>query len=269
MSATIFQKGDYFILATGGRFGTCVFYKIKFKLEDESDHSAALEGDDKENKQNHKNGLVRRRTSSGKSLNGNAIKEDAKPVQPSNDSTQINLTFEISRVTDFQADFDKLKEPYLKVVKYSSNAKLVVTGGSDGFIRLFGYPDLKLITALPAHKDEITNLSIDSTGFRLVSISRDRHAFVWNLKERSKLKELKLNLNNRLNGKLIEYDFRDCSFGIVPGDPKQTVLYTAHNPFVRTKPPCKSILCRWNTRSFDPDRIIYAGLEPFSEITIR
>lgn len=140
MNATIFQKGDYFILATGGRFGTCVFYKIKFKIEDENE----LRDDeqDKENQVNHVNGVIRRRTSSGKLTNGSALKESDKLKSSPDNEHQINLTFDISRVTEFQADFDKIKEPYLKVVKYSSNAKLVVTGGSDGFIRLFGYPGI-------------------------------------------------------------------------------------------------------------------------------
>ena len=222
------------------------------------------------------NGLLRRRTSSCSSdraqqANGNLqVTKDNQQLK--DDQTtgeeQVNITFEITRVTEFQADFSKFKEPYLKVVKYSSNAKLIATGGSDGCIRLFGYPDLKLITSLPAHKDEITSLSIDSTGFRLVSISRDRHAFVWNLKERSKLKELKLNLNAKLNGKLIEYDFRDCSFGLNATNSKQTVLFTVHNPFVRTRPPSKSLICKWNTKSFEIERVVHAGLEAFSEVTV-
>ena len=51
MNATIFQKSDYFILATGGRFGTCVFYKIKFKIEDETE----LDEDKENNKQLNRN----------------------------------------------------------------------------------------------------------------------------------------------------------------------------------------------------------------------
>lgn len=269
MNATVFQKSDHFILATGGRFGLCVFYRIKFKIENETDLLDTIE-ENQENRppNNQVNGLIRRRTSSGISQeNGNLFKERYNS-KPNDDPDQINLTFEITRVTEFQADFNPI-DPYVKEVKYSSNAKLIVTGGTDGFIRLFGYPDLRLITTLPAHDDEIKSFALDPTGLRLVSTSRDQRAFVWNLKEFSKLKELKLNLNNTLNGKLIKYDFRDCSFGIAPDNPKQTVLFTVHNPVVRTKPPSKSIICRWNTRSFEVDKIVYAGIAPFSKVTIR
>lgn len=292
MNATVFQKNDHFMLATGGRLGNCVLYKIKFKIEDDSKMHC---NDDKENiLNNYPNGSIRRRSISGKSLNGNALRDDPiKPSLPTLDKDQqTNLTFDITRVTDFQADFDQVKEPYLKVVKYSPNSNLVITGGSDGSIRLFGYyPILNLIIVIPAHKDEITSLSIDSTSSRLISISRDRHVYIWNLKKleelgklrehqkqkelnskelnSSKLKELKLNLNNRLNGKLIDYDFRDCSFATDPIDSKRNLLYTVHNPFIRTRPPCKSLICKWNTKSFEPDQMVYAGLEPFSEITIR
>lgn len=78
---------------------------------------------------------------------------------------------------------------------------------------------------------------------------------------------MKLNLNNQLNGKLIEYDFRDCMFGFNQ-DTKQSSLYTVHNPFKRTKPPCKSIICKWNTKTYEIENLVYPGPEPFSELTV-
>ena len=45
MNATVFPKGDYFVLAVGGEKGVCVLYKIKFKIDDPEDLI------DKENRQ--------------------------------------------------------------------------------------------------------------------------------------------------------------------------------------------------------------------------
>ena len=265
MNATVFQKGDYFVLAVGGEKGLCVLYKIKFKIDDLEDLP------DKENRSpNHLNGLVRRRLSSGRVNGGPAHSEDGERAEPVNLDKQINLTFEITKITEFKADFFKHEtKSEVKAVKYSPSAKLLVTGGTDGNIRLFGYPDLRLVSTLPAHEREVTGLAIDVTGYRLVSISDDRKAFIWNIKERSKLKELKLNLNNMLNGKLIEYDFRDCQFGVAPDSPKQTaVLFTVHNPRPGIKPACKSLICKWNTRSFEIERLVYTGLESISRLTV-
>lgn len=266
MNATVFQKGDYFILAVGGERGLCVLYKIKFKIDDDDELI-----ENKENRQPaHVNGLIRRRMSSG-SVKGASV-ADRERAEPDSDNLekQINLTFEITKITEFKADFFKYEgKSEVKAVKYSPSAKLLVTGGTDGSIRLFGYPDLRLVSTLPAHEREITGLAIDVTGYRVVSISDDRKAFVWNIKERSKLKELKLNLNNTVNGKLVEYDFRDCQFGVAPNSPKQTaVLYTVHNPRPGIKPACKSLICKWNTRSFEIERLVYTGLESISRLTV-
>lgn len=300
MNATLIQKDDHFILATGGRFGKCILYKISIesKIENNKNNDKQIKND--KNQKNKKINLTSLITAKLFKLFKNQ-----KKLSIECDNDTIKSDFTISFLTEFQADFNTIREQYLKVVRYSSTTNCLITGGSDGCIRLFDYSNFKLIRLLKAHEDEIMNLVIDRTGFELISISRDRHAYVWDLKEPlTKVKELKFN-NNKLNSK---YYFRDCIFDnfekkeekIIKTESKTTSLgeiefnksevnniklknneikssnellsnqslYTLHNSFTHTKPASKSLICKWNTKNYEIDKFIYSSQESFSKITI-
>ncbi len=49
-------------------------------------------------------------------------------------------------------------ESFQKVVKVSSNGKLMATGGCDGYLRLWQFPTFKPLRDIKAHEKEIDDL---------------------------------------------------------------------------------------------------------------
>ena len=54
----------------------------------------------------------------------------------------------------------EVESPYQKVVRISPNNKLMITGGTDGILRVWTFPDLNLIHEIEAHDASIKKLMI-------------------------------------------------------------------------------------------------------------
>lgn len=55
---------------------------------------------------------------------------------------------------------DKI-EPLQKVIRISPNGHFMVTGGNDGHVRLWQFPQLNKIVDIPAHSQEVDDLDFD------------------------------------------------------------------------------------------------------------
>ncbi len=60
--------------------------------------------------------------------------------------------------------------------------KFMITGGSDGSIRMWEVKSRELVSEFKEHKGEITGLEIFDDDFHLISCSKDKSIFCWDLK---------------------------------------------------------------------------------------
>lgn len=183
--------------------------------------------------------------------------------------TEIAVSYELEKLTSFVADFQsnsKTDEPFVKVIRYNPVSSVLVTGGADGHIRVWRYPEATKLNDIFAHTDEIDDLDINEAGTLIVSVSRDGHAYVWNASDGSKSLELECQLPVIKNStKLLKYLIRACRFGHSSGSSYK--LYTIHNPAVREKPPHHAFICKWS-KNFTIDSIASLGPIVASSMTI-
>ena len=104
-------------------------------------------------------------------------------------------------------------EPYQKVVRISYDSKLLVTGGDDGILRVWTFPDLNAVHEIEAHNKEIDDIEFSPDNTKVVSISKDGRALVWDVKKGKKHAEMGWDPPNK-----IKYLYKRIRFGRVEGD---------------------------------------------------
>ncbi|KAI5705327.1 hypothetical protein M8J76_009400 [Diaphorina citri] len=151
------------------------------------------------------------------------------PILNSIDSKEKNLRFGFKTFDSVQTVFAG-SESLQRVVRLSRNGDLMVTGGTDGHLRLWSFPKMKPLLHIEAHSKEIDDVDFSISGEQIVSIAKDGKAFVWNSKNGSLSKELKWNTPDN-----IKYLFKRCRYGLVEDSPKRSRLFTLANPLVQNK----------------------------------
>ena len=86
--------------------------------------------------------------------------------------------------------FHSTSEAYQKCVRMSPSNQMLATGGSDGFLRLWTFPEMSRTHEIEAHEKEIDDLDFSPDGARIVTISKDRRAFVWDVAKGRKHAEM-------------------------------------------------------------------------------
>ena len=158
------------------------------------------------------------------------------------DQHETKLIFKTEPFKRVQIDFNE-KEPYGKVVRISLNGKFLASGGDDGHLRVFSFPELTKVHDFPEHEKEIDDIDFSPDSSKICSISKDKRAIVWDVKKGKKHAELGWDCPG--GGK---YLFKRVKFGCVEGDNKKYKVYTISNPIGSSKVP--SFLHRWNTQSY-------------------
>ncbi|XP_057329601.1 prolactin regulatory element-binding protein [Microplitis mediator] len=91
--------------------------------------------------------------------------------------------------TSIQTDFSE-SDPLQRIVRISLNGKVMATGGLDGVIRLWKFPQLTKIHDLKSHTKEIDDIDFDINGNFVATIAKDGRALVWDVVKGTKYKEL-------------------------------------------------------------------------------
>ena len=86
------------------------------------------------------------------------------------------MIFNVRALKSIQTDFGK-PEPYQKVVRISPDGKVMATGGDDGVVRVWTFPDLNPVHENRAHDKEIDDLDFSPDNTKIASISKDRQVF--------------------------------------------------------------------------------------------
>ncbi|EDV23524.1 Prolactin regulatory element-binding protein [Trichoplax sp. H2] len=158
--------------------------------------------------------------------------------------------------TDFNED-----GPRQKIVLFTRYGLRMITGGMDGHIRIWKYPDLQLQLDIAAHSGDIDEMDVNETGTRIVSVSRDNHVYVWNSTNGERVSELTISFS-KAKGKYIA---RSCRFGTAVGATES--LYTVHNPLSSSsKGAC--YLVKWNADDYHPLKYRAIGAERATKMVI-
>lgn len=129
-----------------------------------------------------------------------------------------------------------------RVVRVSLHGKIMATGGTDCRVKLWKFPELYKLHDIKAHGKEIDDLDFSPDGSLLVSIAKDGKAFLWNVNDGTKNKELTWTPPDG-NSK---YMYKRCRFRKVMEDKTKLDLFVLSNAVVAKKP---SFLQLWDAHS--------------------
>ncbi|KAH8030040.1 hypothetical protein HPB51_006472 [Rhipicephalus microplus] len=190
---------------------------------------------------------------------------DSAKAKPDTNANSVRIGFSIRPDTSFRTDFSTKQEPFQKVVRFAPETEVLFTGGADGFLRAWKYPQYKLIYKIQAHDDELDDLCISPDENKVVTVSRDGHGYVWDALNGKQVCELTFvppgNSSER-------YIFRACRFGIVEGDKSNYRLFTISNPLVRKKPASRCYLTKWDLRRQAPEKTQPMGTDVLSSLAV-
>ncbi|CAG2166267.1 unnamed protein product [Oppiella nova] len=249
MNMCVVDKSNYcYQLFCGGMDGMCTQYDLKLNVESKRRESSS--SPTRRERTFSETSLRRRRLSSrsesiekendinlANSQSPEApepvkqhSRKDSKPKMTDDTNGVPDFTFDIKQQKMFKTDFNS-DESFQKIVKFSVEANVLITAGSDGHIRLWSLPKLDQILSIKAHDNEVDDLDINGNGTQIVSVSRDSKGFVWNTNDGSLKTELKYELpvaqkqqnhnqnnNNNRNGIINnKYIYRGCRYTTVDG----------------------------------------------------
>lgn len=174
-----------------------------------------------------------------------------------NGKTSKEISFKIttgdSLITDFSDD-----EPLQRIVKVNKEGNIMVTGGTDGRIRLWNFPIVNSKETNPlkeyeGHTKEIDDIDISPNGKFIVSVAKDGKAYHWNIATNARSA-----LTHIINNKQI---FKRCKFGIT----ENKAIYNIYT--IANGPKQKSYLQSWSEKN----KILYELLfsEPTSALAVR
>ncbi|CAH2065864.1 unnamed protein product, partial [Iphiclides podalirius] len=177
------------------------------------------------------NGLVRRRRRTV-SENDNISKTDNN-----SNTSEKRISFEIRPCDSIQTDFGD--DPLQRVVRISHNGKMMATGGIDGKVRIWSFPQMQLLIQLEGHTKELDDLDFSPCDSQLVSIAKDGLALVWGLTGTASREPLLKITCQPPNG--TKYLFRRCRFG-----ESSERMFTIANPMSRAgSGAARGLLQQW------------------------
>ncbi|KAL7874533.1 hypothetical protein SRHO_G00055030 [Serrasalmus rhombeus] len=213
-----------------GQDGNCNLMRFKQRAPKEGQSGSAKDGAGEQ-------GGARRR--GGKGQNGGGDVAHMKDA---------SLQILVEDVGVVKSDLSP-QDPVQKCVRFSSDLKLLLTGGADGYLRVWEYPSLKEKLNFKAHKDEIEDLDISPDNKHIVTVGRDFACNVWSGDQ------LALGLCWHDNMPHITekmYRYQSCRFAKVEDQKDALRLYTVQIPHKRERKPLPCYLTKWDGKSFLP-----------------
>uniref|UniRef100_A0AAZ3SRZ6 Prolactin regulatory element-binding protein n=1 Tax=Oncorhynchus tshawytscha TaxID=74940 RepID=A0AAZ3SRZ6_ONCTS len=180
-------------------------------------------------------GAARRRAGKGgKGSEGAAARGNVSEMN--DNTTQIS----VDTFGEVQSDLNP-QDPLQKCVRFSPDLSLLLTGGTDGHIRVWEYPSLKEKLDFKAHEGEIEDLDISPNNKHIPLSPTNFH---------------------------IPCYITDIWFGKVE-DQKDTLrLYTVQIPHKRDRKPPQCYLSKWDGQNFLPMLTNPCGTEVISTLAV-
>ncbi|KAL2715849.1 prolactin regulatory element-binding protein isoform X1 [Vespula squamosa] len=146
----------------------------------------------------------------------------------------------IKPIDSVQTDFSE-DESLQRIVRISYNGKFMATGGTDGCIRIWKFPQLQKMHDLKAHQKEIDDIDFSPDNNSLITIAKDGKAILWNVANGSLKKELTWNTPNNT-----KYMYKRCRFRISEENKSLNQLFLLSNATMGKDP---SFLQLWDTEA--------------------
>ncbi|XP_063867968.1 prolactin regulatory element-binding protein-like [Scylla paramamosain] len=234
----------------------CVIMKLKPTLRTVKKEEITLQQSSKGKDKGHAGGFLRKRRISEKSAEeGSTEKEEVSEEKKRRRSINTTLrgtkyfTFDVEKLSSTETVFKNAleEETYQKCCGISPDYKFLVTGGTDGYLRVWSLPDMKKERQIKAHEKEVDVLDIKPDCKQVVSVCKPTYeCCVWNLKDGSKLTHVVLQTNG------VRYKCFRAKYGIVEGSIQKARLFTISNPVGGTKKP--AIVAKWCGKTYKQER---------------
>ncbi|GLD48558.1 prolactin regulatory element-binding protein isoform X2 [Lates japonicus] len=170
----------------------------------------------------------------------------------------------VTGLAEVQSDLNP-QDPLQKVVRFSPDLSLLLTGGTDGHIRVWEFPSLKKKFDFKAHEGEIEDLDMSSGNKHLVTVGRDFACSVWSGNQLAmglKWHETVPQMTEKT------YRYMACRFGKVEDQKEALRLYTVQIPHKRDRRPPPCYLTKWDGKSFLPMLTAPCGTEVVSSLAV-
>ncbi|XP_067621232.1 guanine nucleotide-exchange factor SEC12 [Eurosta solidaginis] len=219
-----------------GQESHCQLYFVNPRIVYEGQEDLTSATDDKRKKESNatpataaehlnENG-VRRRIPHGSGVqnlpNGHAGGTSKKDEDQNANLKRIR--FDIKAGDSVQTDF-LTAEPLQRVVRISPNGRLMATGGTDGHLRVWTFPQMVQLSDVASHTKEIDDMDFSPDSKYLVTISKDGQGLVWDLSSMKQRHQLKWTVPEGA-----KYLYKRCRYGTIEAQRDKYRLYTITNP---------------------------------------
>ncbi|XP_075961465.1 guanine nucleotide-exchange factor SEC12 [Anarhichas minor] len=238
-----------------GQDGTCCLMRFKHCYQKEEGKDAA-----KDAGHSVQQGNARRRAGKGDKGGQDEAAGSGDMSDMKDETTRISVTGLAEVLSDLNP-----QDPLQKVVRFSPDLSLLLTGGTDGHIRVWEFPSLKKKFDFKAHEGEIEDLDMSPGNKHLVSIGRDFSCSVWSGSQLAmglKWLETMPQIAEKT------YRYMACRFGKVEDQKDALRLYTVQIPHKRDRKPPPCYLTKWNGKSFLPMLTAPCGTEVISTLAV-
>ncbi|KAK7063104.1 hypothetical protein SK128_021245 [Halocaridina rubra] len=234
----------------------CILLKLKPILRSLKSSDPPTERIPKPKERGHSSGEVRKRRGSEKNAEeGMTEREDHRDEKPK--KKYSNSTFRSSKYFSFEAEklsevetvFKEKKdaEAYQKCCQISPDHKVLVTGGTDGHLRVWSLPAMKKIRDIKGHEDAVDDIDIKPDGKQIVSVCKpSRECCVWSLRDGKKFIHVALQTNG------VKYRCFRARYGVVENDYSKAKLFTISNQIVGSKNP--AIVAKWDGQTYAQEK---------------
>ncbi|XP_074508687.1 guanine nucleotide-exchange factor SEC12 isoform X2 [Sebastes fasciatus] len=237
-----------------GQDGTCCLMRFKHCSRKEDGKDAAKDGNSVQQ------GNARRRVGKGDKGGQDEAAESGEMSNMKDETAHISVT----GLAEVQSDLNPL-DPLQKVVRFSPDLSLLLTGGTDGHIRVWEFPSLKKRYDFKAHEAEIEDLDMSPGNKHLVTVGRDFSCSVWSGSQLAmglKWLETMPQIAEKT------YRYMACRFGKVEDQKDALRLYTVQIPHKRDRRPPPCYLTKWDGKSFLPMLTAPCGSEVISSLAV-
>ncbi|ESO92505.1 hypothetical protein LOTGIDRAFT_232981 [Lottia gigantea] len=241
MNCTSFYDGRNHQLAVG-QDEMCCLYSLKYSVIPVS------------KKHTEENSTKNRKKEADTKKKENEEKTDNKKAETK------QIKFDVTEIKSIPTDFDK-EGGFQKVVRFSPNHKFFATGGVDGHLRVWKYPDCDKIFDIKAHDSDIDDIDISPAGDRIATVSRDHTGCVWKSDNGEEVIGL---VNSNLKG----YRYRCCRYGLVEGKQDKCNLYTISIPITRSSKPLPCYITTFDHKKYSIRKQAKAGTEVLSSLAV-
>lgn len=233
------------LFLAAGKDGDCDIYQLKFKRLTSTGNRTSDDGGSGE-------AFSRKRKKSNATSNGTVKSpENVSKSTNSVESGPSDLAFDIQNLLNIKTDFSP-KDPCQNTVTFSFDGRLVVTGGADGILRVWTFPEMQLKSKIEISKKEISDVDISPDRKYVSCVSKDGRCKIWSLAD-GKVRA-SLDLPPEDEGKFM---YKRCRFGAVQEKRNTYRLYLILNPTNYKKN--KSYLQHWTAPDFSLTKVAAAG----------